>query len=132
MRGYLALLGVAGAIDYPGEKARYKSLVEAERATLTLETYRAANAFEGDLAIAMGKAQGAAAMKAITLQGDRRTAKAVAAKRRLTLLGVTLTGSAILFFATMAGASKPAETPSAKRRLLALAAARLVGGSAAA
>ena len=80
----------------------------------------------------MGKAQGAAAMKAITLQGDRRTAKAVAAKRKLTLLGVTLTGSAILFFATMAGASKPAETPSAKRRLLALAAARLVGGSAAA
>ncbi len=132
VRGYLALLGVAGAIDYPAEKARYESLVEAERANLTLETYRAANDFEGDLALAMGKAQNAAAMKAITLQGDRRRAKAVVGGRELALLGVSLAGSTILFFATMAGASKPAETPSAKRRLLALAAARLIRASAAA
>ena len=66
VRGYLALLGVAGAIDYPPEKARYDALVEAERANLTLETYRAANAFEGDLSMAMVKAQGDAAMKAIS------------------------------------------------------------------
>jgi hypothetical protein len=57
VRGYLALLGVAGAVDYPAERARYEALVEAERANLTLETYRAANAFEGDLAMAMVKAQ---------------------------------------------------------------------------
>ena len=132
VRGYLALLGVAGVIDYPAEKARYEVLVDAERADLTLDTYRAANDFEGDLSLAMGKAQGEAAMKAITLQRDRRTAKAVVAQRRLALLGVTLLGSTILFLATMAGASKAVEAPSPKRRLLALAAARLADRSAAA
>jgi hypothetical protein len=132
VRSYLALLGVASAIDYPTEKARYEALVAAERANLTMETYRAANAFEGDLSMAMGKAQGAAAMKAITLQRDRMKAKAVVAERRHALLGVTLTGSTILFVATMAGASKAVEAPTPKRRLLALAAARLADGSAAA
>ena len=132
VRGYLALLGVAGAIDYPAEKARYEALVEAERAHLTLETYRAANAFEGDLSMAMVKAQGGAAMKAITLQRDRMTAKAVVAGRKQALLGLSLMGSTILFFATMAGATKPIATPSATRRLLALAAARLAQRSAAA
>lgn len=132
VRSYLALLGVASAIDYPTEKARYEALVEAERANLTLDTYRAANAFEGDLALAMGKTQGQAAMKAITLQRDRMRAKTVVARRRLALLGVTLIGSTILFLATMAGATEAVETPSPKRRLLALAAARLAGRSAAA
>ncbi len=131
VRGYLAVLGVAGAIDYPAEKARYEALVEAERAHLTLETYRAANAFEGDLSMAMVKAQGGAAMKAITLQRDRMKAKAVVAGRKQALLGVSLIGSTILFLATMAGATKAADTPSAKRRLLALAAARLADRSAA-
>lgn len=133
VRSYLALLGVAGVIDYPTEKARYETLVAAERANLTLDTYRAANAFEGDLAMAMVKAQGAAAMKAITLQGDRRKAEATVAGRKLALLGVSLSGSTILFCAAMAGAWKPAEAPaSTRRRLLALAAARLSGGSEAA
>jgi hypothetical protein len=132
VRGYLALLGVASAIDYPTEKARYEALVDAERANLTLDTYRAANAFEGDLALAMGKAQGEAAMKAITLQRDRMRAKTVVGGRRLALLGVTLMGSTILFFATMAGASKAVEPPSPKRCLLNLAAARLADRSAAA
>ncbi len=131
VRGYLAVLGVAGAIDYPAEKARYEALVEAERAHLTLETYRAANAFEGDLSMAMVKAQGGAAMKAITLQRDRMRAKAVVAQRKQALLGVSLIGSTILFLATMVGATKAVDTPSAKRRLLALAAARLADRSAA-
>lgn len=131
VRGYLAVLGVAGAIDYPAEKARYEALVEAEHANLTLDTYRAANAFEADLSMAMVKAQGEAAMKAITLQRDRMRAKAVVGGRKLTLLGVSLLGSTILFFATMAGATKAVETPSAMRRLLALAAARLVHRGAA-
>ncbi len=125
VRSYLALLGVAGAIDYPAEKARYEALVEAERANLTLETYRAANAFEGDLAMAMVKAQGGAAMKAITLQRDRVRAKAVVAARKQTLLNVSLLGSTILFLAAMAGAPKTVDAPSSRRRLLALAAARL-------
>ena len=132
VRSYLALLGVASAIDYPTEMARYEALVQAEQANLTMETYRAANVFEGDLALAMGKAQGAAAMKAITLQRDRLKAKAIVAERRLALLGVTLSGSTILFLATMTGASKAVETPSAKRRLLTLAAQRLAHPSAAA
>jgi len=130
VRGYLALLGVAGVIDYPAEKSRYEALVNAERVNLTLDTYRAANSFESDLSLAMGKAQGEAAMKAITLQHDRMRAKTVVAGRRLALLSVTLLGSTILFFATMAGASKADETPSSKRRLLALAAARLADRSA--
>jgi hypothetical protein len=70
-------------------------------------------------------------MKAITLQRDRMRAKAVVAQRRLALLNVTLMGSTILFFATMAGASKAVESPSPKRRLLALVAARLAHGTAA-
>ncbi len=131
VRGYLAVLGVAGAIDYPTEKARYEALVEAERAHLTLETYRAANAFEGDLSMAMVKKQGGAAIKAIALQRDRMRAKAVVAQRKQALLGVSLLGSTILFLATMAGATKAVDPPSAKRRLLALAAARLADRSAA-
>ncbi len=131
VRGYLAVLGVAGAIDYPAEKARYEALVEAERANLTLETYRAANAFEGDLAMAMVKAQGNAAMKAITLQRDRMRAKAVVAGRKQTLLGVSLMGSMILFLAAMTGAPKVVDAPSPKRRLLALAGTRLADRKAA-
>jgi hypothetical protein len=132
VRGYLAFLGVAGAIDYPAEKARYEALVEAERANLTLDTYRAANAFEAGLATAMVKAQGEAAMKSITLQRDRMRAKSVVAGRKRTLLGVWLAGSTILFFAAMAGVSKPAGRPSAKKRLLALAATKLAGRGGAA
>ncbi len=105
VRGYLAELGVAGAIDYPREFARYEKLVAAENANLTLETYRAANAYEGDLAMAMVKAQGEAAMKAITLHGDRATAKAVVVERKLALLCLSLSGSTIVFLAAMAGTS---------------------------
>lgn len=132
VRGYLALLGVSGAIDYPAAKARYEALVEAERANLTLDTFRAANAFEGDLSLSMGKAQSEAAIKAINLQRERMSAKAVVAGRKQTLLGLSLLGSTILFFATMAGVSNADETPAARRRLLALAVARLPRRSAAA
>jgi hypothetical protein len=59
-------------------------------------------------------------------------AKAVVTGRKQTLLGVSLLGSTILFLATMAGVSKAVETPSAMRRLLTFAAARLAGRSAAA
>ena len=58
------------------------------------------------------------------------TAKALVAGRKQTLLGVSLLGSTILFFATMAGPGKAVDTPSLKRRLLALAAARLADRSA--
>jgi hypothetical protein len=126
VRGYLALLGVAGALDYPAKLAAYEKLVEAEHANLTLETYRAANAFDADLAIAMVKAQGDAAMKALTLLNDRMTAKAVMARRNAILLAMSLAGSTILFIATMAGVSKAAPAPQgATQRVLALAAKRL-------
>lgn len=123
VRGYLALLGIAGAIDYPAQRARFEELVAAERANFTLETFQQANAFEGTLAMDMVKAQGAAAMKAITLRGDRTRAKAVARERRAILLAVSLAGSTILFLATMAGAGPRKPAPSV--RLLGLAAARL-------
>jgi hypothetical protein len=69
-------------------------------------------------------------MKAITLQRDRMRAKAIVARRKQTLLGVSLMGSTILFLAAMAGAPKAVDAPSAKRRVLALAAARLNGDAA--
>lgn len=125
VRGYLALLGIAGVIDYPAQRAAYEKLVEAERANFILETYRATNAFEADLAMAMVKAQGDAAIKAITLQGDRRKAKGAVVQRQTFLLALSLVGATILFLATMAGASKPTARIGARRRLLALAAERL-------
>ena len=53
VRAYLAALGVAGAIDFPPESSRYETLVAAERVNFNIDTYRAANAFEGDLATRM-------------------------------------------------------------------------------
>jgi hypothetical protein len=133
VRAYLAALAVAGAIDYPAESARYAALVAAERANFNIETYRAANAFEADLATRMVKAQGDAAIKAITLGRDRREAKRLASERGLKLLALTTLGSALVFFATIAGAgAKPsAPRPAGAPRLLAIALMRLRARSAA-
>ncbi len=129
VRAYLAALAVAGAIDYPAESSRYGSLVAAEKANFNIDTYRAANAFEGDLATRMVKAQGDAAMQAIKLESDRREAKRVASERGLRLLAVTMLGSALVFFATIAGAGPKPPTPRATGapRLLAIALMRLKG-----
>jgi hypothetical protein len=133
VRSYLAALGLAGAIDYPAESSRYGALVEAERANFNIDTYRAANAFEGDLATRMVKAQGDAALKAITLESDRREAKRIVSERVLRLLTVTMLGSTLVFFATMAGAGpKPAPPPPVGApRLLGLALTRLSARNAA-
>jgi hypothetical protein len=132
VRAYLAALGVAGAIDYPAESSRYGSLVAAEKANFNIDTYRAANAFEGDLATRMVKAQGDAAMKAITLQTDRREAKRVASERGFKLLAVTMLGSVFVFFATISGTGPKPPTPRAigASRLLAVAGMRLKGRDA--
>ena len=103
VRAYLAELALVGAIDFDAQSRRYEALVAAEKASFTLETYRAANAFEGELAMAMVKAEGDAAMKAIELQKTRREAKIEAARRSLTLTLVALAGSAIVLIATLAG-----------------------------
>jgi hypothetical protein len=92
---YLAALAVAGAIDYPAGSSRYGSLVAFD---FNIDTYRAANAFEGELATCRVKAQGDAAMKAITLETDRREAKRVDSKRGLRLLAVTMMGLTIVFW----------------------------------
>jgi hypothetical protein len=133
VRAYLAALGVAGAIDYPAESSRYGALVAAEHANFNIDTYRAANAFEGDLATRMVKAQGDAAMRAITLQRDRREAKRVASDRGSRLLAVTMLGSALVFFATIAGAGPKPPTPGSvgAMRLLAIASMRVSAGNAA-
>ena len=132
LRSYLAALGLAGAIDYPAESSRYGALVEAERANFNIDTYRAANAFEGDLATRMVKAQGDAALKAITLERDRREAKRVASERVLKLLTVTTLGSTLVFLATMAGSGpKPGSPPVGATRLLNLALMRLRARNAA-
>jgi hypothetical protein len=127
VRSYLAALAVAGAIDYPAESPRYEALVAAEHANFNIDTYRAANAFEADLAMRMVNAQGDAAMKAITLQTERREAKRVASERGLRLLAVTMLGSALVFLATIAGAGPKPATPRATGapRLLAIALMRL-------
>ncbi len=127
VRGYLALLGVAGAIDYAAERARFEKLVEAENVNYTLDTFGATNAFEADLAMAMVKAQGTAAIKAIRLERDRREAKAIVAERRLRLLGLSLAGLTVLFVVAMAGASnqRAPAPPGPSRRLLWLARDRL-------
>jgi hypothetical protein len=127
VRSYLAALGIAGAIDFPEESSRYETLVVAERANFNIDTYRAANAFEADLAMRMVKAQGDAAMKGITLEPDRREAKRVASRRVFTLIAATMLGSIIVFFATMAGAGPrpPAPALVGAPRLLTLALMRL-------
>jgi hypothetical protein len=75
----------------------------------------------------MAKAQGDAAMKAITLEADRREAMRVASERGLRLLAVTMLGSALVFLATIAGAGPKPATPRAigAPRLLAIALMRL-------
>jgi hypothetical protein len=133
VRAYLAALAVAGAIDYPAESSHYAALVAAEHANFNIDTYRAANAFEGDLATRMIKAQGDAAMKAITLQRDRREAKRVASERGFKLLGVTMLGSTLVFLATIAGAGPKPPAPQAigAPRLLAIARMQLKARTAA-
>jgi hypothetical protein len=133
VRSYLAALGVAGAIDYPTESARYGALVAAEHANFNIDTYRAANAFEGDLATRMVKAQGDAAMKAITLESDRREAKRVASERGFKLLATAMLGSVLVFLATIAGSGPKPQTPRAigAPRLLTIARMRLKGRNAA-
>jgi hypothetical protein len=71
----------------------------------------------------MVKAQGDAAMKAITLNRDRREAKRVSSERGFQLLGVTMLGSTLVFLATIAGAGPKPPTPQAigAPRLLAVA-----------
>jgi hypothetical protein len=133
VRAYLAALGAAGAIDFPSESSRYEILVAAERANFNIDTYRAANAFEGELAMRMGKAQGDAAMKSIMLGRDWFAAKGVASQRALDLLTVTMLGSALVFLAAMAaaGPKAPAPSPVGAPRLFALALARLKARNAA-
>jgi GGDEF domain-containing protein len=129
VRSYLAALAVAGAIDYPAESPRYEALVAAEHANFNIDTYRAANAFEADLAMRMVKAQGDAAMKAITLESDRREAKRVAAERGFKLLAVTMLGSVLVFVATISGSGPKPAAPRANgaSRLLIIARMRLKG-----
>ena len=133
MRSYLAALAVAGAIDYPEESSRYGALVAAEHANFNIDTYRAANAFEGDLATRMVKAQGDAAMKAITLESDRREAKRIASERGLKLLAITMLGSVLVFLATIAGSGPKPPTPRrvGAPRLLTIASMRLSARNAA-
>lgn len=133
VRAYLAALAVAGAIDYPAKSPRYEALAAAEHANFNIDTYRAANAFEADLAMRMVKAQGDAAMKAISLESDRREAKRVASERGFNLLAVTMLGSALVFFATISGSGPKPSAPRASgaARLLGIAGMRLKGWNAA-
>jgi hypothetical protein len=112
VRSYIAKLAVvAGAVDFRTASQQYEALVEAERANFNIDTYRAANAFEADLATRMVKEEGDAAMRAITLQGDRTKARQTVVYRGMTLFLVTTLGSTLVFLAAMAAASRPAPAP---------------------
>jgi hypothetical protein len=124
-RAYIADLAVAGAVDFKAASRTYDALAEAERAAFNIGAYRAVNAFESELSARMVKAQGDAAMKAITLQRDRTQGRAVAASRMLTLILVSLAGSAIVFVAAMAHAQAPGPPPGAQTRILTIARKRL-------
>ena len=124
-RAYMAELAVAGAVDFQAVSRTYDALVDAERAAFSIDTYRAVNAFESELAARMVKAQGEAAMKAITLQRDRAQERAVAASRMLTWVLVSLAGSAIVFVAAMAHAEEPGPPLGAQTRILTIARKRL-------
>jgi hypothetical protein len=124
-RAYIAELAVAGAVNFQAASRTYDALVDAERAAFNIGAYRAVNAFESELSARMVKAQGEAAMKAITLQRDRAKAKAVAASRMLTLVLVSLAGSAIVFVAAMAHAQAPEPPLGAQARILTIARRRL-------
>ena len=125
VRTYLAELALAGAVDFDADLKRYEALVAAEKANFTLETYRAVNAFEADLAMAMVKAEGDAAMRSIVLQKTRREAKVEEARRRLTLTLVAIAGSAIVLAVTLAGGRSATLAPGAAARALTAALKRL-------
>jgi hypothetical protein len=111
VRSYIAKLAVAGAVDFREASQQYEALVEAERANFNIDTYRAANAYEANLATRMVKEEGDAAMRAITLQGDRTKARQVVAYRGKALFLITTLGSTLVFLAAMAAASRPAPAP---------------------
>ena len=124
-RAWVAELAVAGAVDYEAVSQAYESLVDAERADFNLKTYRAVNAFEAELASRIVDAQGAAALRAITLERDLAQAKAAATRRRLTLTLGSFAGSTIVFLAVMTGGGTKPSARSASTRLLAAALSRL-------
>ncbi len=137
VRNYLAQLAVAGAVDFPTASREYEALVTAERANYNIDTYRAANAFEANLATRMVNAQGEAAIKAITLQGDRAKARRNAARRGMTLFIIAMLGSTLVFFATMSATARAKPEPvdaaraSGAARLIANALSQLRARSAA-
>ena len=125
VRAYLAELALARAVDFDAELKRYEALVAAEKADFNLETYRAVNSFEADLAMAMVKTEGDAAMRAIVLQKTRREAKVEEARRRLALTLVAIAGSAIVLVAALAGGRSAAPAPHGATQALAAALKRL-------
>ena len=124
-RAYIAELALAGAIDFDATSKQYEALAAAERANLSMDTFRAANAFEADLAMAMVNAQGAASMRAIELQKIRREARTTATRRRLTLTLTALAGSVIVLVATLGRGNPEQPEPGAAVRALAAALERL-------
>lgn len=102
VKAFLAELAALGEVDYAALDARYETLVETERRDFTIETYRAANAFEADLASQATTDEGVAAMRAVTLRPGRRVAQDEAQRRELSLLALGLAGSSFVFLAAMA------------------------------
>jgi hypothetical protein len=125
VRSYLAELALAGAVDFNAASNQYEALVSAEKVDFNINTYRAVNAFEANLAMAMVKAEGDSAIRAIALQKAWREAKVEAALRRLTLTLIALAGSTVILFAALGGAIAAPPAPSAATCALAAALGRL-------
>ena len=101
VRTYLAQLGLAGVIDYRAMSGAYDKLVADETRELTLATYQAANAFEGDLAMAIVRKSGEKAMDAIRLHSEWVQAERDASRHGLILMAVSMAGLALVFAATL-------------------------------
>lgn len=129
-RAYLAEVALTGVTDFAAASRQYETLAAAEQADFKIETFRAVNAYEADFAMAMVKAEGEAAIRAITLQNTRREAKAAAARRHLTLTLVALAGSVIVLVATLGGGGAPTAPQPGATRALAAALKRLQTGEA--
>jgi hypothetical protein len=109
-RAFIAALGLAGEIDFPTASAAYEKLVGAESRDFTLENFRAANIFIGDISNKVVRDWGEETTRITALQRSRFAARREADQRSLILVLVSALGSSLVFVATLkaSGGVKPA------------------------
>lgn len=104
VRAYIVALAAAGAIDFESESARYESLASVEAASLTLESYKAANAYLADLSMRMVGFSGDTMAQSFPLLPEREALKRALERRQALLIVIATFGSAIIAAAAMIAA----------------------------